>query len=793
MDICSDCALSELSGFSDLAIKVVETRKHIVYPMVYLLIELALILHVATATIERAFSAMNINKNRMQNRMGDEWLNDCLVTYIEKDVFDSVENEKIVQSFQNMKTRRYVVPYNPTLLMRYQAHINVEYCNKSNAIKYLFKYINKGANRAMLEISQKDNDAQAKEPVDEGCTSYRSIRTVKGVTYDTFKEACDQLGLLTDDKEYIDAIKEVSDLASREQMRKLFVRMLMMNSISKPIDVWESCWLLISEGILHHRRKELHNPGLRIADADLKNLCIIEIEKLLQRNGRSLNDYPCLPTPEYDEVLQFDNIFIVDELNYDKDALKVQYEELLSMLTPEQKSVYERVVTSVLSNSGGFYFLYGYGGTGKTFVWNTLSASLRSKGLIVLTVASSGIASLLLPGGRTAHSKFCIPLDATETSTCNIKQGSLRAKLLLETSLIIWDEAPMLKKYCFEALDVTLRDLLRSKNEDNAHKPFGGKVVILGGDFRQILPIITRESRQEIVESTVNSSSLWKHCKVMKLTKNMRLTAAETADEAIKIKDFADWILKIGNDDHPDSGAGEYEVQIPPDLLIPNSPDPLMELIRYTYRDLAHKMKDPHFFQDRAILAPTLEAVEMINTYMLEMIAAPEHEYLSSDSALRSDEDSEIQGEWFTTEFFNDTKSSGMPNHKLLLKVGTPIMLLRNLDQAAGLCNGTRLIVNELGERFIGATVITGTNVNDKVRQFPIAIYFAMTINKSQGQTLSQVDLFLPRPVFTHGQLYVALSRARSRKGLKLCILDEGGKQQTSTINVVFKEVFGNV
>ncbi|XP_057444960.1 uncharacterized protein LOC130737219 [Lotus japonicus] len=224
-------------------------------------------------------------------------------------------------------------------------------------------------------------------------------------------------------------------------------------------------------------------------------------------------------------------------------------------------------------------------------------------------------------------------------------------------------------------------------------------------------------------------------------------------------------------------------------------------------------MKDPHFFQDRAILAPTLEAVEMINIYMLEMIAAPEHEYLSSDSALRSDEDSEIQGEWFTTEFLNDTKSSGMPNHKLLLKVGTPIMLLRNIDQAAGLCNGTRLIVNELGEHFIGATVITGTNVNDKVhilrmdlvpsdskfpikfrrRQFPIAICFAMTINKSQGQTLSQVGLFLPRPVFTHGQLYVALSRVRSRKCLKLCILDEGGKQQTSTVNVVFKEVFGNV
>ncbi|XP_057426221.1 uncharacterized protein LOC130719620 [Lotus japonicus] len=106
MDICSDCTFSELSGISDRTIKLVETRKHIVYPMVYLLIELALILPVATTTVESAFSAMNIIKNRMRNRMGDEWLNDCLVTYIEKDVFDSVENEKIVQSFQNMKTRR---------------------------------------------------------------------------------------------------------------------------------------------------------------------------------------------------------------------------------------------------------------------------------------------------------------------------------------------------------------------------------------------------------------------------------------------------------------------------------------------------------------------------------------------------------------------------------------------------------------------------------------------------------------------------------------------------------------
>ncbi|XP_057418425.1 uncharacterized protein LOC130712617 [Lotus japonicus] len=134
---------------------------------------------------------------------------------------------------------------------------------------------------------------------------------------------------------------------------------------------------------------------------------------------------------------------------------------------------------------------------------------------------------------------------------------------------------------------------MRLKNEDNVHKPFRGKVVIRGGDFRQIIPVITRGSKQEVVEATVNSSSLWKHYKVMKLSNNMQITASETTDEAKEIKG----ILKIGNGDHPDFGAGEYDVQIPPDLLIPISHDPLMELIKYTYPDLPRKMKDHNSFK----------------------------------------------------------------------------------------------------------------------------------------------------------------------------------------------------
>jgi len=106
VDVCSDSDFLELEGIGDLSLKLVETGKHIVYPLVYLLLKLSLILPVATASAERAFSAMSIIKNRMRNRMGDEWLNNCLVTYIEGDILVGIENEKIIQRFQNMNNRR---------------------------------------------------------------------------------------------------------------------------------------------------------------------------------------------------------------------------------------------------------------------------------------------------------------------------------------------------------------------------------------------------------------------------------------------------------------------------------------------------------------------------------------------------------------------------------------------------------------------------------------------------------------------------------------------------------------
>ncbi|GJZ26199.1 ATP-dependent DNA helicase PIF1-like protein [Tanacetum coccineum] len=165
-----------------------------------------------------------------------------------------------------------------------------------------------------------------------------------------------------------------------------------------------------------------------------------------------------------------------------------------------------------------------------------LIVALRSKGEIVLNVASSEIAALLLDGGRTTHSRFAIPININEDSLCTITADSDLADLIHETKLIIWDEAPMVNKRCFEAFDRTLRDIATCTYNNFSDKVFGGKVIVFGGDFRQILHVIPNETRQDVVHASLNKSYLWSHCTVLKLTENMRLRVGCNPGDADSIK-----------------------------------------------------------------------------------------------------------------------------------------------------------------------------------------------------------------------------------------------------------------
>jgi hypothetical protein len=201
---------------------------------------------------------------------------------------------------------------------------------------------------------------------------------------------------------------------------------------------------------------------------------------------------------------------------------------------------------------------------------------LRAQRKIVLTVASSGVASLLLPSGCTAHSRFRIPIDIDELSICDIKQGTKLAELLTETDLIIWDEALMTNRQCFEALDRSLRDILSENDTKASYIPFGGKVVVLGGDPKQILPVIENASKSQIISASLVSSYLWNHVKRLYLHENMRLQKMETHSLQYRdLNDFNNWILSIGSvtithgysiDENLDPDS--IIVELPEDLLI---------------------------------------------------------------------------------------------------------------------------------------------------------------------------------------------------------------------------------
>ncbi|XP_070001859.1 uncharacterized protein [Nicotiana sylvestris] len=348
-----------------------------------------------------------------------------------------------------------------------------------------------------------------------------------------------------------------------------------------------------------------------------------------------------MPRPLYnEEEVDHNNMLIHDELRYNRRSLLEEHQQLLINLIVEQKLVYDKIMRAVNEAKGGFFFLYGYGETGKI----------------------------------------------------------LFGRLSLLTKLIIWDNA----KYCFEDLDQTLRDILRFKDTSNADKPFGGKTFVLGGDFGQILHVIAKGSRQDIVNATLNSSYLWTHCEVLNLSKNMRLQRDQLDAHLDELKSFSEWILAISDGRTGSSIDGIEKVQIPDDFLINNCDDPISPIVESTYPDFFNHSSDIDCLQQRAILAPTLDMVESINEYMVSLNHSPEKTYLSSDT------------------------------------VGVPMMLLRNIDRSSGLCNGTRLIITRLGNQVIEAKVLSDSMDDNKMissTKIPVK-----RTREDNGSSLVEVD-----------------------------------------------------
>jgi hypothetical protein len=230
---------------------------------------------------------------------------------------------------------------------------------------------------------------------------------------------------------------------------------------------------------------------------------------------------------------------------------------------------------------GKTFFVQGCAGSGKTLVENVLCFAACSQNISVLCVASSGIAALLLPCGRTAHSTLKIPIDLWHHSTCSISKCLLLAGTLKKVRLLIWDECSMQHCWAFEAVDRTLQDL-----RDN-NSLFGGITCLLGGDFSQTLPVVTHGTKGDILSTCLLSSPLWPNIlpDFLRLQKNM--CVGNQPDEQA----FAKWLMELAKGLLNDR---EDNVRIPNSLI---SPD-LSALLLHTYPNIAYA-QNMHYFRDR--------------------------------------------------------------------------------------------------------------------------------------------------------------------------------------------------
>lgn len=591
-----------------------------------------------------------------------------------------------------------------------------------------------------------------------GPTSFQHLRTVNGVLCGTYREACQHLGLLENDTHWDHTLEDAVIYSNPKQIRTLFSIILSTCFPSTPIDLWHKYKDHMAEDILHQMRlrtsnadlqmnEEIHNEALIL----IEDMCLMLTNKVLIQIGMIAPNRPMHNS--FDQELR-------REAQYDSETLREMVDRTVPLLNQQQKYAYDTLMKVVNDGTGGFYFLDAPGGTGKTFLLSLILATIRSQNGIALALASSGIAATLLEGGRTAHSALKLPLNLqiNETPTCNLSRNSAMAKVLQQTRLIIWDECTMAHKKSLEALDRSMQDLRNNRNR------FGGAMILLAGDFRQILPVVPRSTPADELNACLKSSILWKYIKTLKLSINMRVELQE--DQSGEV--FSNQLLDIGNGNIAVDTSSGY-ITFPTNFC--NFCESKTELMEMVFPNIAQNYVNHDWLSERVILAAKNVDVNNMNFQIQEKIAGELKNYKSVDSVTNDDDVVN-----YPTEFLNSLELPGLPPHNLQVKIGSVIIMLRNINQPR-LCNGTRLAVKKLLNNVIEATILKGKYKGEDVLipripmipndmpfsfkrlQFPVRLAFAMSINKSQGQSLSVCGINLENPCFSHGQLYVACSR----------------------------------
>ncbi|XP_054260342.1 uncharacterized protein LOC128984992 [Macrosteles quadrilineatus] len=580
------------------------------------------------------------------------------------------------------------------------------------------------------------------------CRGYADLLARGGDGCTTFQQVARTLGLVEDEDEYHQALKEAARFMVGPRLRSFFV--LLCNMGAPAALLWDAFRDTLCED--HLERNPLdHDVAFKLG--------LIEIDRSLRRQGSCLADHG-LPIVD-DDTTELGRELLI----YGENQQRSLVDEWEPKLSNDQRVVFD-YVRSILHGQVGsrsikLIFLDGPGGYGKTFLIHVILAYVRSLNRVAIAVASSGIAAGSLPGGTTAHSMFRLPLDLGDgTGYWNLTNGSQRAELIRAAQLIVFDEAPMAHRYIFEIIDRSLRNLM------NSPEPFGNKIFLCCGDFRQIAPVVAKaRTPADIACVSLCASSLWSSFKIFSLSTPHR-TSGSTA--------YSEFLLKVGNGT---IRSVDFEEGRGCSSLIPLSGiryvTSLHDLVDFVFPvcDLSHTDR----IAGRAILSTMNTNVQQINNAVLNLTDGFVHELRSADSVDKEHDD----GMDVDVHLLNQATGKGVPDHVLRLKIGSVCLVMRNLNIDSGLVNGTKVIVTAIRPRLITVRLpgqrdsicipriqfvfpfVEGSPLRVRRLQFPLMLAYSMTGHKSQGQTIDRVGVDLRSDCFTHGQLYVLLSRVR--------------------------------
>jgi hypothetical protein len=617
------------------------------------------------------------------------------------------------------------------------------------------------------------------------------------VLCETFEEACKRGGYIRRDEEWEIALEEASKyVTAPHALTKLFACIIVGNDPSNTKELWEKFGNLMTLEFLSKEQRGSQDPAV-YRNAENKRLMFIH--KILMESNRDLWKLLKMePLDPFVDITDEDNLFLE---NVNVQASLTEYQRMEGLLNDDQKNVMHAIEDAFDNNHpnphlGKCFFVDGPGGTGKTFLYNCVSHFLMSRGKPVCNMAWSGIAATLLINGRTVHSVFGLPLHCEKQAfACAISPDSVLGRTLANYDAFIIDEVSMVPRHALDAIDGLLREL----HPSNRSLPFGGVSVLLGGDFRQISPVVRGGDAGDQIALTVRNCPSWKFCRKFRLTLNMRVRQQNTVEGQARVKNHTDWLLRVGNGEE----NKDYQTPVPPHLECRGN-----SIADFVYPP-GFDFMNSELLAERAILCPKNSTSLEMNNEILKRVPGDSYSYLSVDDIEDKDENPNLEL-MYPTEWLNEQTPSGLPPHCLTLKVGAIVMLLRNLHIQGGLCNGTRMIVQEMHENSIQCKLIIGPRKGDLIvisrqdllsdpenglpvklrrRQFPLRLAFLMTINKSQGQSLERVGVLLRTPCFAHGQCYVAVSRCTSPEGLAILVHDENSNRIHSMTNVVIPQI----